>query len=162
MREFFAGHTLLSREGFSYRSVQAVRVAGVLVVDGLRFFLVGEVIAAVEVRLRLCLSRAHGINHVLQGKTQHAAADEYKASEYKHPPKHAGHDNTRCKPSHLRAEHSSPPRALYALLCAWNVGPGLFPFRPFMGVLGGFYGGDTLHQSGDDPTGFCVGLALGL
>jgi hypothetical protein len=32
----------------------------------------------------------------------------------------------------------------------------------FCGLLWRFYGRDTLHQSGNDPTGFGVGLSLGL
>src|SRR5215218_995316 len=70
----------------------------------------------------------------------------------------------------LSSKHSPPPRpALYAPLGASRSRVGLCPLRllldrlsDFCGLLWRFYGRDTLHQPGNDPTGLGVRLALGL
>src|SRR5215212_2414750 len=66
-------------------------------------------------------------------------------------------------------EHPPPPGPLYGLLSSSSSRPGLFyPLRllldrlsDFCGLLWRFYGRDTLHEPGNDPTGFGVGLTLG-
>jgi hypothetical protein len=72
-------------------------------------------------------------------------------------------------PVTLSPEHPTLPRALYGLLSPSRIGPGRFSlrialdcFRGFWRLCWRFYGWDALHQPGDDPPGFGVGLALGL